>query len=68
MITELERRLEMSKLEIKVSRFNEVQKIYRGQEEVPRGKTWVEICDEYEVLLKSVVRYDYLKQCTYKVR
>jgi hypothetical protein len=58
----------MSNLESKVSRFNEVQKIYRGQEEVPIGKTWIEICDEYEGLLKSVVRYDYLTQCTYKVR
>jgi len=67
-MTKSERRLEMSKLEKKVSRFNEVQKIYRGQKEVPREKTWIEICDEYEVLLKSVVRYDYLTQCSYKVR
>jgi hypothetical protein len=67
-MTKAERRLEMSKLESKVSRFNEVQKIYRGQEEVPIGKTWIEICDEYEILLKSVIRYDYLTQCTYKIR
>tara|TARA_R110000772_G_scaffold9622_5_gene31535 strand:+ start:216 stop:422 length:207 start_codon:yes stop_codon:yes gene_type:complete len=68
MITKTQRNLEMKNLENKVSKFNEVSKIYRGQQEVPKNKTWVQICNEYEILLKSYIRYDYLKQCAYKTK
>lgn len=68
MITLAERNLEMRNLEKKISKFNKISKIYRGQQEVPKNKTWIEICDEYEILLKSYMRYDYLKQCSYKTK
>ena len=68
MITLAKRNAEMKSLENKVSKFNEISKIYRGEQEVPKNKTWLQICNEYEILLKSYIRYDYLKQCSYKTK
>jgi len=64
--SEKQRDKEMKSLEPKVAKFELIQEIYRSGKE-PKGKTWVQVCKEYESLLASYIRYDYLKQCTYKI-
>ena len=63
-LTRKQRNAEMKSLETKVAKFKIVQKAYRSGNE-PKGKTWVQVCEEYESLLTSYIRYDYLTQCTY---
>tara|TARA_R110000782_G_scaffold235106_1_gene321145 strand:- start:1 stop:207 length:207 start_codon:yes stop_codon:yes gene_type:complete len=63
-LTKKLRNLEMKSLESKVAKFKIVQKVYRSGN-VSKGKTWMQICEEYESLLTSYIRYDYLTQCTY---
>ena len=67
-MTKQERNSEMRSLKGKISKFNKIQEIYRGHKEVPSNKTWIQICDEYEELLKSYLRYDYLTQCSYTTK
>lgn len=67
-MTQSQRKTEMKGLETKVAKFQEISLIKRGIKNVPTNKTWLQICDQYETLLKSVVRYDYLKQCSYTIK
>ena len=62
-ITKKERATELKTLAPKVKKFLAIQRVYRGFDNVPTAKTWIQICDEYEVLLKSYIRADYLNQC-----
>jgi len=64
-ITSAKRKSEMKKLESKLVKFENILLIYRGIKEVPKNKTWLGICKEYELLLKSVVRYNDLKGCAH---
>ena len=67
-MTNSQRNAEMKGLESKVAKFQEILLIKRGIKNVPTNKTWLQICDQYETLLKSVIRYDYLKQCSYSIK
>jgi hypothetical protein len=67
-MTNSQRNAEMRGLETKVAKFQEIHLIYRGIKNVPTNKTWIEICEQHETLLKSVIRYDYLKQCSYSIK
>ena len=67
-MTKSQRNTEMRSLESKVAKFQEIQLIKRGIKNVPTNKTWLQICDQYETLLKSIIRYDYLKQCSYSIK